>query len=708
MAATSGISLNTFSGQNRIGQKSRQVVTRVFLSNPNLSKLNVTAHLRSSRGAKVIRRAFERQSGSGAVMEKTRNFFVMPTPPSSAPKLDDSGNGGDNGKNIHNGGGGGGGGGDGDDDDYYQDGDDDGEGNNRYGAAGRFAAAFSLIRQLVPEQYDEFSMAAVFSEWMKTVADLPVVVRQAVQLGALSSAQLVRFLSMDVRPNAIRTATRVLPPELSRGLVGRLMADPAFIQKLFFETLLAGVSTFAYEARLRGEHLREELDVALTNTATASAAAFASVWLIAPTRNFGVVQYSGWRQALDSLPNNVFDVGSPLVPFSLSSRVAGFLVKAAELSAVGLLSGTVSSLVGSGLVALRKPQSPEAAAAVAAAKRGASEPSSKTTAGRRERRSKGGGGKHGKGPSSRRKTEATSSAVAAAAAVAEGDKQHQATSQIATPEHIIANMGGGGVRLDSNSSAAATASPVLLSSSSDSRLNSNSVVTANSDSTIGGAGGAGSSSHLNADNSNGASTSVMADDPHNSSSLRNTHNSAAVAAVTSPSPLSHRVSSSSTPTSLSSSSSPSPLPRTRVPVPDATLSSAGLAAYYGLSANLRYQLIGGAEQFLFGHSRHLSFYMAVSALLRVANAQVSETHRPLCQGLPQLPLPSVEEIVGHVADAAAGLPSWKKMARKARIALTPDLTELNEMTNIIKQSISSVSSAAQHMGGGRSMAHGLV
>lgn len=147
-------------------------------------------------------------SGSlGAVMERSRLEFVMPTPPAQAPKLDDGGDGGDIGKHNHNGGGGGDDGGD--DDDYFnEDGDGDGEGGEGEGGN-------SFFRTVIPESYDKLSIGAVFSEWMRTVAELPLIIRRAVEMGLFSSAQLVRFFSMDVRPNITRTVSRNLPPAVS-------------------------------------------------------------------------------------------------------------------------------------------------------------------------------------------------------------------------------------------------------------------------------------------------------------------------------------------------------------------------------------------------------------------------------------------------------------------------------------------------------------
>lgn len=58
-------------------------------------------------------------------------------------------------------------------------------------------------------------MCAPWQEWYKTMADMPAILRQAAQMGLFSSAALVRFLSMDVRPNVTRFVTRSLPPAVS-------------------------------------------------------------------------------------------------------------------------------------------------------------------------------------------------------------------------------------------------------------------------------------------------------------------------------------------------------------------------------------------------------------------------------------------------------------------------------------------------------------
>jgi hypothetical protein len=149
-------------------------------------------------------------SGSmlGTVLERNRVNIIMPTPPEKALKLDDGGDGGGIGKNNHNGGGGGDGGGDDDDDFFGEEGDGDGDGEGGPAGAGFF-------RLRIPELFDRAALAAVLQEWFKTVADLPLFIRRSVEMGLFSSAQLVRFLSMDVRPNVTRAVSRRLPTSVS-------------------------------------------------------------------------------------------------------------------------------------------------------------------------------------------------------------------------------------------------------------------------------------------------------------------------------------------------------------------------------------------------------------------------------------------------------------------------------------------------------------
>ena len=140
--------------------------------------------------------------------------------------------------------GGGGGGGDDDDDDFFQGGDDEGDGD---GSGDQHQNAF--FRQVIPESYDKLSIGAVFAEWMRTIQDLPHILRQAVQMGLFSSAQLVRFFAMDVRPSITRTVSRCLPPTVRAGfgVLGFPCSCPACFWSLLhtrFHALACACCTF--------------------------------------------------------------------------------------------------------------------------------------------------------------------------------------------------------------------------------------------------------------------------------------------------------------------------------------------------------------------------------------------------------------------------------------------------------------------------------
>lgn len=59
------------------------------------------------------------------------------------------------------------------------------------------------------------AIEAVLSEWYRTFETLPLILRQAVQMGLFSSQQLVRFCAMDNRPTITRTVQRSLPTSVS-------------------------------------------------------------------------------------------------------------------------------------------------------------------------------------------------------------------------------------------------------------------------------------------------------------------------------------------------------------------------------------------------------------------------------------------------------------------------------------------------------------
>jgi len=83
---------------------------------------------------------------------------------------------------------------------------------------------------------------------------------------------------------------------VARDFVGRLMADPGFVQKAVLESSIAACASLWFEYRARGEKFKDELDLALINSLGMAAATAATVWMVAPTRSYGSVQKFPWQQ----------------------------------------------------------------------------------------------------------------------------------------------------------------------------------------------------------------------------------------------------------------------------------------------------------------------------------------------------------------------------------------------------------------------------
>ena len=119
--------------------------------------------------------------------------------------------------------------------------------------------------------------------------------------------------------------------QVARGVVGRLMADPAFMQKLLIEELITVGLSIAYELQQRGDNFVRELDLVAVNTLALMGATGALVWLVAPSRSYGAVHKFPWQNMLHNLPNHVFDASTPYRRFSVGSRIASLFAKVKPL-----------------------------------------------------------------------------------------------------------------------------------------------------------------------------------------------------------------------------------------------------------------------------------------------------------------------------------------------------------------------------------------
>ncbi|XP_059648149.1 protein RETICULATA-RELATED 1, chloroplastic [Cornus florida] len=247
----------------------------------------------------------------------------------SSPETAIGGGGGDIGKRI-NFGGGDGGDDDGDDDDYFDDFDEGDDGDE----GGLFRR-----RIVLQELFDRKFVDAVLNEWQRSMMDLPAGLRQAYEMGLISSAQMVRFLAINARPTTARFISRALPQGISRAFIGRMIADPAFLYKLLLEQAATIGCSVWWELRSRKERIKQEWDLALMNVLTVTACNAIVVWSLAPCRSYGNTFRFDLQNTLQKLPNNIFEKSYPLREFDLQKRIHSFFYKAAELCMVGVVAG---------------------------------------------------------------------------------------------------------------------------------------------------------------------------------------------------------------------------------------------------------------------------------------------------------------------------------------------------------------------------------
>ncbi|KAK8447646.1 hypothetical protein SEVIR_8G115000v4 [Setaria viridis] len=235
------------------------------------------------------------------------------------PELATAGGGGDIGKKIGHGGGDGGDD-DGDDDDYFddfEDGDEEG--------------GFFKRRIVIQELFNREFIDAVLQEWYKSMSNLPAGLRQAYEMGLVSSAQMVQYLSIFGRPTKARYFSRAFPSFFSRGLVGRMLADPSFLHKMTLEFLATITSSVWWEMENRKERFQQELDLVFVNVFTATICNLAVFCCLAPCRSY----------TIQRVPNNIFEKSYPMRQFDLLRRTQSFFSKAAQLCLGGLVVGSI-------------------------------------------------------------------------------------------------------------------------------------------------------------------------------------------------------------------------------------------------------------------------------------------------------------------------------------------------------------------------------
>nr|XP_019708176.1 protein RETICULATA-RELATED 1, chloroplastic [Elaeis guineensis] len=310
---------------------------RCFAASPDSDPPSCSSSSSSLLVSGVMAPVMKGQYGAfGAVtLEKSKLDLSQKTTQSSAETATGGGGGDIGKKNFHGGGDGGDDGGD--DDDYFDDFDEDDEGDE----GGLFRR-----RLVLQELFDRKFVDAVLQEWYKTMINLPAGLRQAYEMGLVSSAQMVRFLSINARPTTSRFISRALPQSLSRAFIGRMLADPSFLYKLILEQAATIGCAVWWELKNRKERIKQEWDLALINVLTASACNAFIVWSLAPCRSYGNTFRFDLQNTIQKLPNNVFEKSYPLREFDLQKRIQSFfLYKVPELCLVGVIAGSLQGIL---------------------------------------------------------------------------------------------------------------------------------------------------------------------------------------------------------------------------------------------------------------------------------------------------------------------------------------------------------------------------
>lgn len=198
-----------------------------------------------------------------------------------------------------------------------------------------------------------------------TIETLPGFLRMVAAMPYYSSAQWVRYLTIQDRPNVFRAVERTLArfPDARSGFVGRMLADPAFMQKTALEGGLAFTAAAAHEAHVRGARLRDELDLALVSAGSVAVSAAICAALVAPSKTPRPPGATfPWQRMLNELPNNAFEKNTPARSFAPPQRVTAFFAKGVELAAVHASVAAAGAALQHGLVAARRWRDPQAAA----------------------------------------------------------------------------------------------------------------------------------------------------------------------------------------------------------------------------------------------------------------------------------------------------------------------------------------------------------
>ncbi|CAI5467844.1 unnamed protein product [Closterium sp. Yama58-4] len=196
----------------------------------------------------------------------------------------------------------------------------------------------------------------------KAGVTLPEDMLAHVKEHGIAELLLQRYIDLQVRGGILAAATRAFS-----GLRDRLLADPAFLFKVFTEIVIdSGCATFA-EVRKRGDDFWKEFDLYMSDILVGFAVDAALVSMLAPMARFGSSAAAsaargrrpglvppGLAAALEALPSSMFEAALPGRRYSVAQRGATWLVKGAQYAVVGFSCGLIGQAMTTAIVLIKR------------------------------------------------------------------------------------------------------------------------------------------------------------------------------------------------------------------------------------------------------------------------------------------------------------------------------------------------------------------
>lgn len=142
-------------------------------------------------------------------------------------------------------------------------------------------------------------------------------------------------------------------------LRNRLLADPAFLFKVFTEIAIdSGCATFA-EVQKRGKDFWNEFELYLSDLGVGIVLDIALVGMLAPYVSFGRATSGGGSRArlsraIQALPSSIFEAARPGRAFSVEQRGMAFVYKAVQYGIAGFSCGVVGQGIASSIMTLKR------------------------------------------------------------------------------------------------------------------------------------------------------------------------------------------------------------------------------------------------------------------------------------------------------------------------------------------------------------------